>query len=163
MASPLPGNEPKIRFKSLQRGFNRVRDAILPNSRPHSPSLPVSSASILNDDRSLSIFSNPHPSSALLGTDFANKVGQTPGVEGNRSQDAFFPTSCPSSQQISHPETSTSYKIEMAWGVTRSGLMTALRLLEKSADAFPPLKSAVGGLVACLNLAQVRHSFKFIL
>jgi len=39
--------------------------------------------------------------------------------------------------------------------------MTALRLLEKSADAFPPLKSAVSGLVACLDLAQVSHGCGF--
>jgi hypothetical protein len=39
--------------------------------------------------------------------------------------------------------------------------VTALRLLEKSADAFPPLKSAVGGLVACLDLAQVSYGCGF--
>ncbi|KAF4609704.1 hypothetical protein D9613_011988 [Agrocybe pediades] len=33
-------------------------------------------------------------------------------------------------------------------------LEIALRLLEKSADACPPLKSTVGGLVACLDLAK---------
>jgi len=45
--------------------------------------------------------------------------------------------------------------------VTWSALETALRLLEKSADAFPPLKSAVGGLVACLDLAQVGYGYGF--
>ncbi|KAF4613911.1 hypothetical protein D9613_008174 [Agrocybe pediades] len=34
-------------------------------------------------------------------------------------------------------------------------LETALRVLEKSADVFPPLKSTVGGLIACLDLAKV--------
>jgi hypothetical protein len=41
--------------------------------------------------------------------------------------------------------------------MTKNGLLTALRLLERSADAFPPLKSAVGGLIACVDLAQVSH------
>ena len=44
-----------------------------------------------------------------------------------------------------------------AWGT----LETALRLLEKSADACPPLKSAVGGLVACLDLTQVSYCGRF--
>ena len=48
----------------------------------------------------------------------------------------------------------------MAWGVTRSGLVTALQLLERSADEFPLLKSAVGGLVVCLDLA-VHHACGF--
>jgi len=156
MASPLPGKESKIRFKSLRRGFNRVRDAILPDSRSHSPALPESStANVPNDD---SISSTP---SALLVIDSADKFGETPGVERSHSQGAIFPTSYPSSQRISHPDTRTSHKIEKAWDVTRSGLMTALRLLEKSAGAFPPLKSAVGGLVACLDLAQVSHGCGF--
>ena len=154
MASPLPVKESKVWQKSLRRGLNRVRDVILPNSHPHSPALPESSTA--NDDRSHSILSTPHPSS---GTDSAYKVSQTPGVEANRSQDTIFPTSRTSSQQFSHPE--TSHKIEKAWGVTRSALMTALRLLEKSAGACPPLKSAVGGLVACLDLTQVRHGCGF--
>ena len=38
--------------------------------------------------------------------------------------------------------------------MTLTGLETALRLLKISADAVPPLKSAVGELVSCL--AQVR-------
>ena len=154
MASPLPGKESKIRLKSFRHGFNRVRDAILPNSRPHPPALPESSTvNIPNDDRSHSVSSTPHPSSTLLGTDSADKAGKT-NVERNHSQNAIppSPTSHPSSQQISHPETS---KIENAWSMTRGGLVTALRLLERSAGAFPPLKSAVGGLVSCMDLAQV--------
>jgi len=149
--SPISGKNSRIQ-KSFRRGFNRVRDAILPNSHPHSPA-ETSTANIPNDDSILSI---PHPS-ALLGTDSADKAGETPDVEGNCSQDTIFATSRPPFQQISYPETSTSHKIKMTWDVTTSGLMTALRLLEKSADAFPPLKSAVVGLVACLDLAQVRH------
>jgi hypothetical protein len=45
----------------------------------------------------------------------------------------------------------------VAW----KGLETALRLLERSADAFPPLKSALSGLVACLDLTQVNYCFGF--
>jgi hypothetical protein len=48
-----------------------------------------------------------------------------------------------------------------AWSMARSGLEVTLRLLEKSADAFPPLKSAVGGLVACLDVIQESYGCRF--
>ena len=113
-----------------------------------------------------SILSTPHPSSQRFSAppvaDPADKVGETPVVVGNRSEDVILPTSDPSFKQfVSDPERNTSDKLKKAWGVTWSGLETALRLLEKSADAFPPLKSAVGGLVACLNLAQVSYGCGF--
>jgi hypothetical protein len=108
-------------------------------------------------DRAHAILSTPHSSSqrsyALFGTNFADKAGGALGVEGDRSQNPIFTTFHPSSS--SHPETDISEKIKKAWGVTQSALLTALRLLERSADAFPPLKSAVGGLIACVDLAQV--------
>ena len=44
--------------------------------------------------------------------------------------------------------------VVFSWNV----LETALRLLEKSADALPPLKSTIGGLLACLDLAQVGYT-----
>ena len=91
-----PPSRKSIR-KALRRGFDRARDAILPTSRPPSPALPgTSSANIPNDplgvvrDRShdsfLSVpYRSPKRSSALLGTDSADRV-ETPGVVGNRSQ-----------------------------------------------------------------------------
>ena len=141
-------------------------------SFPHSQALPGTSAANIPNDapgvvRDCShhpILSIPHPSSqrssALLGAD---KVGETvPGVVGDRSQDAILPTLRPFSQQSSsRPEPNTSDELKKAWGVTWSVLETALRLLAKSADAFPPLKSAVSGLVACLDLAQVAYGYGF--
>jgi len=151
MASPPPRKESTIHWlKVPRRVFNRVRNAVSPNSRPHSPGTSTANINIPNDDlgvvrdRPHAIFSTPQSSShrsSLLGVDSADRVA---GVEGNRSQDTVFTTT-------------TSGKTKKAWDVTRSGLLTALRILEKSADAFPPLKSAVGGLVACLDLAQVSH------
>jgi hypothetical protein len=82
--------------------------------------------------------STPHSSqhsSALLETNSADRAGGTPGVEGDQSQDPIFSTS--------HPETNISEKIKKACGMTQSGPLTALQLLEKSADAFPAFKSAV--------------------
>ena len=149
MASPPLGKESSWR-KAPRRVFNRVRDRISQNSRSLFPALPeTSTANIPNDDPGVvrdRSYASSHHSSVLFGTDSADKVGETPDVD---------------QQSSSHPETNTADKIKKAWGVTRSALMTALRLLEKSADAFPPLKSAVGGLVACLDLAQVSYGWAF--
>ena len=51
----------------------------------------------------------------------------------------------------------SSMSVVFSWNV----LETALRLLEKSADAFPPLKSTIGGLLACLDQAQVGYGCGF--
>ena len=77
----------------------------------------------------------PAPRSAVSLNDAANQAADRPQSE----------------------ECSTSLRpaLVKAGSVAWKGLETALRLLEKSADAFPPLKSAVGGLVACLDLTQV--------
>ena len=99
------------------------------------------------------MFSTPQHSSALSGTNITDNVGETPGVVGNRSQDVILPTS--------QPELNASGKPKKAWRAAWKGLETALRLLEKSADACPPLKSAVGGLVASLDLTQVGYDCGF--
>ena len=71
----------------------------------------------------------------------------------------------PSSQRPSSTRSVHNYSdwLVKAGSVGGKGLVTALRLLEKSADAFPPLKSAVGGLLACLDLAQVGYCFQFLI
>jgi hypothetical protein len=126
---------------------------------PVPPTYPMLARRIWYGIDLLPLFVNSSPfcqrSSTLPVANSPDQVGESPGVVGNRSQDVIFPTSPPSSQQFSHSEPNGSDKLKKALGVTWSGLQTALRLLERSADAFPPLKSAVGGLVACLDLAQV--------
>ncbi|KAG8795045.1 hypothetical protein FRC12_018596 [Ceratobasidium sp. 428] len=63
------------------------------------------------------------------------------------------PVTVPESQTeanlVPSRETNTS-KLHTAW----SGLRSLLNVLDKSADAFEPLKSAVGGLVACLEIYE---------
>jgi hypothetical protein len=172
MASRPPGKESKVSRWFSRHVFNR--ESRSPGLRPHAAALPETSTAninIPNDDPGVlqdpphAILSTPHSSSqrfsALLGTYSADRAGGTLGVEGDRSQDPIFATS--SRQFSSHPETNISEEIKKAWGVTQSGLLTALRLLERSADAFPPLKSAVGGLIACVDLAQVSYSCGLLL
>src|SRR3954465_7003348 len=82
---------------------------------------------------------SPQPPT-LPDTDTANVIAQPPGLARNKSK---------------HTISSKSDVVKKSGSVAWKGLETALRLLEKSADVFPPLKSAVGGLVACLDLIQV--------
>ena len=161
MASASPRKGSKI-LKAPRRVFNRI----FPSLHSSSPRLPeTSTLNVPHEDPgvvggpSCAISSTPHRphpssqcSSDVLSTDSTNENSKTPrDVEGNRAHGVIVATPQRSSFL---PET---HKVKKAWDVTRSGLVTALRLLEKSADAFPPLKSVVGGLVACLDLAQVSY------
>ena len=58
---------------------------------------------------------------------------------------------------ISHQQNAAqpTSKIKGAFGLAWDGLDTALRLLKESSDAFPPLKSAVGGVISLIDLVQV--------
>ena len=151
MASASPRKGSKI-LKAPLRVFNRI----LPSLHPHSPTPSLPETSIPNvphevpgvvEGPSRVMSSTPH-----LATDSTNKNSKTLGdVEGSRAHGVIVATSQRSS---SLPEID---KVKKAWDVTRSGLVTALRLLENTADAFPPLKSVVSGLVACLDLAQVSY------
>ncbi|KDR82348.1 hypothetical protein GALMADRAFT_817810 [Galerina marginata CBS 339.88] len=149
MASPPP---PRMSIrKSLRRGLDRARDTIFPTSRSSSKhsAAGTTAANIPNGAPGV-------PSSALPVAKSVDKVGKTPGVTGNQFRGTILPTpSTPSQQTSSPPEPNTSDKLKTARDVTWSALKAALRLLGKSADACPPLKSAVGVLVACLDLAQV--------
>ena len=146
-------------------------------SRPHS-SLDVPSASRFmaspNDNISKSAIPpavpNKSQDAALLnpGTaslhssahSRADTAGQAPVMPGtiekaDRPRSEEHSTSVQPSQH-SHPDAFVK-----AGSVAWKGLETALRVLEGSAGAFPPLKSAVGGLVACLDLGQVNNYFCF--
>jgi hypothetical protein len=75
-------------LKVPRRVFNRAR-------RSHSPTLPETNINANDDlevglDQPHAILSTPHASSqcssTLLGIDSADRVGETPAVEGNRTQ-----------------------------------------------------------------------------
>ena len=140
MAS-LPRKESRIHRlrKCLRRVVNRVRDAI------NSSTLPGTSTLNIPNDADVK-------APEMKGTRCVND----PHTSTNT--DTPLITVSPLS---SHPEPNTSDKFKKSWDMTRSVFETGLRLLEKSADAFPPLKSTVGGLVACLDLAQVGYGRGF--
>lgn len=83
------------------------------------------------------------------------------GKAVQRGYERFKQTVRPSSQLLSRnsasPAAPSTGKLREARRVVWSGLEKALRLLEQSSDAFPPLRSAVGALVECLDIVQVSN------
>ena len=114
---------------------NQSCDAILPNS--HTPSLDTSAHARIN------------PANAEAVT----------GVETSRPRSDEHSRSDRLSQGSSstHPGDNYSDRLVKAGSVAWKALEMALRLLNESADACPPLKSAVGGLVDCLDLTHVSY------
>jgi len=132
MASPPP-NRPERKRDRAKRILRNIFDRPS-RSRAESP----------GDTRT----SSPQPASV--------PVEATPDT---RPSSPHLPTAGRPSYAETRPSgassTDVANKIKAIARVAGSGLETTVRLLEKSADACPPLKSAVGGLVACLDLAQV--------
>jgi hypothetical protein len=144
-------------FKKLKNPFHRRVEHRSPSTSTVSlndnisksvipPVVPNQSQDTLVNLRPASLHSSASPS----GVDTANKV---PIERADRPQIEERSTSLGTPSQQS--------ALAKAGNVAWKGLETALRLLERSADAFPPLKSAVGGLVACLDLTQVSYYFGF--
>ncbi|KAK2464504.1 hypothetical protein APHAL10511_003483 [Amanita phalloides] len=134
--------------------FHHRKLGVEDRSRPHS-SLDVSSASHA-----------PPPQSTVSLNDNISENTIPPAVP-NQSQDTLLnprtaplhssaPSQVEKAERPRSEECSTSQQSALvkAGSIAWKGLETALRLLERSADAFPPLKSAVSGLVACLDLTQ---------
>jgi hypothetical protein len=75
------------------------------------------------------------------------------------SQPTSTPTSNPYGVDVSQSATSPPtnlQKVKAGGAVVFEGLKTTLRALKESSDAFPPLKAAVGGLLACIDMVEVR-------
>ena len=174
---------PKSRTRALLKAIGGRFHTILPTSRSSSPRPPaLSDANTTNplheppevagNQSRESILLNSDPSSlhspAHTIINPANTVNEAPDVPGtivqtSRPRGDEPSTSDQPSQHSSstHPGNNYSDMLVKAGSRAWKGLETALRLLEKSAGAFPPLKSAVGGLVACLDLFEVGYCFRF--
>ena len=105
----------------------------------------------------------PTPRSLFRRPDTTNEAPDVPGTSRPRGDELS------TSDQLSQLSSSTlsgnndSDSLVKAKRVAWNGLKAALGLLEKSADAFHPLKSAVGGLVTCLDLFEVGYSIRFLI
>lgn len=157
----------------MRHGLHRLKETILSTSRAPSPQLPA-----LPDVNTVNTLPEPpgvagnKSQDAILPKPSTHTridlVEEAPGVartiiETNPPRGDEPSTSDRPSQQFS----SICLKKNYSEGLKEVGngawkaLDTALRLLAQSADACPPLKSALGGLVACVDLTQVSYSFWF--
>ena len=152
MASPQPPNRPERKRDRAKRILKNIFNRSSSRSRasPH-PGV-VSQAASPADTRT----SSPQPASVPVEptADARPSSPHLPTV-GGPSHAETRPSSTTSASVPGASSASVADKIKAIARVAGSGLETTVRLLDKSADACPPLKSAVGGLVACLDLAQV--------
>jgi len=144
MASLQPPNRPERKRDRAKRILKNIFNRLSSRSRASPHPAVVSQAASPADART----SSPQPASVPVET--------TPDT---RPSSPHLPTSGRPSHAETRPSGASSAgvanKIKAIARVAGNGLETTIRLLEKSAAACPPLESAVGGLVACLDLAQV--------
>ena len=149
MASPQPPNRPERKRDRAKRILKNIFNR--PSSRSRNPGV-VSQAASPADTRT----SSPQPASVPVETtpDTRPSLPHLPTAD-RPSHAETRPSSTTSASVPGASSAGVADKIKAIARVAGSGLETTIRLLEKSAAACPPLQSAAGGLVACLNLAQV--------
>lgn len=160
MSSPPPtqGSKRHRVHDAVQQNVRRVRRAFRPSPGPRSCS-PLESSAAPPHTQSPSHIP-PEGPSLTISTHLTQR--QTPGatqlIAGSSTPSAN--TSQVSATVTSHttnPGPSTLKKLKNARKTAWAGLETALRALGRSADEFPPLRSAVDSLVACLDVVQVSY------
>ena len=172
--TPL-ANMPNIIKKLTNKAFHRRKPGAEDRSRPHS-SLDVPSPSYASAPRSTAPLNdsisggaippavpNKSQDAALLNPRTVSQRSSAHSRVDTANQALVVPGTIEKIDRPRSEEHSTSYSdaFVKAGSIAWKGLETALRLLERSADAFPPLKLAIGGLVACLDLAGVIYCFCF--
>lgn len=152
MASPPPPRGPGRQQvgKTIRRGFDRIKRAIQPSSSQSSPN-PGSTAA-------LSTIANLVPPApfTILGQSTATQPAPSHG-SGVAGQQLTGPSTLVAGPAIAAVTTAPAGLRPTTTNLQggRSVLETTLRMLEQSANAFPPLKSAVANLVGCLDIVQV--------
>jgi hypothetical protein len=92
--------------------------------------------------------SNPQPAISIQVVPPAATVSATVELDSNPTAD----TALPGARPILSPASNTTQSAKhTAW----AGLKILLGLLNESADAFGPLKSAVGGISRCIEIFEV--------
>jgi hypothetical protein len=154
-------HSPPKQSKRPKRFLNRLQGVFQRKSRPPSPSR--STPDLPAGDNSLSPRPCPSPNQPNITPPPAQIRGSTGESNLSSMSNPGPALSAATAASLASPAapTTTTKKLGEIWGVAWSGLETALRVLEKSADAFPPLKSAVSGLVACLDVIQVSCDSRF--
>jgi hypothetical protein len=156
--------------KSLRehfRDFRRRVKGALRSSSPRPSSLGANSPSYAPSTQTLptittasgSVDPSPH-AHPLTGTAISQHGVNTSHTPPAQSLPTTSTASSPRanaspSLNAPRPTTSAFQNAKEVGSVAWTGLETALRVLKESSDVFPPLKSAVSGLLACLDILQV--------
>ncbi|KAF8600545.1 hypothetical protein BDV93DRAFT_510738 [Ceratobasidium sp. AG-I] len=155
MSSRSPAAPKKSRFRkflgNLKDGFRSSS-----SSRPASPHLRDTSASTVDLrpppialSRSPSLVAITQPVSLVTSI-----IGAPATVPSSVDGIPAVTVTEPSAQSASVSEPSTGNKLKKAGITAWIVLKLALDALEKSSDAFPPLKSAVAAFNACLSIVE---------
>lgn len=160
MNSPLPlkGSKRQRFSKALRHGLDLFQD--VRQSSSSQSSLPSGDAATPPTDAMLPSYaqSTSPRSTTQLGPSQELDIPGQPSATSLRSPSAI-PTP-KASPPAASPRPMAANTLKGAGNLRLTGLETALCVLEKSTDAFPPLKGAVGGLIACLDIVQVMHRFQ---
>jgi hypothetical protein len=150
-------------FKDTARRVKGVFEPPSPQPSSSTSNLPshTPSAQILHN-ASPSVnppFRTPLPTVSAISQDGPNTL-HTPPARPLSATNITSPSRAnvpPSANPPSPPTTVASAlgNVKDTGSVAWVGLGSALRVLKESSDVFPPLKSAVSGLLACLDVLQV--------
>ena len=141
---PEDGNK-RGKRQTMESNFLRAKDAVKRRLNPHPrPERPEQSTTLGSRSPSQSLFSHSTPQSAT----------QPPILELDRPSptSALIPvTQDYDTNTTAEPVTEST----TARNTVSSRLTRSLHALERGVELFPPLKSAIGGLIGCLDIVQV--------
>lgn len=135
-----------------------MKDAFHPTSDSHSSSpRPERSPAPSEDPRGLSTAPSKNPSQLSGIEAVSHPAPEATDPSGSRVLDVNPRIVEPNAQNVLDLRPSIHDKLKEARNTVWAGLEVALHVLEQSSDVFPPLKSAVGGLNACIQIVKVKQ------
>lgn len=162
MSAPPLETQKKDIWRHLRRASDKAKDLLKPPSRstshnlglgaplPGNSSTPASPASsIPSSTSSINLTVPGLPLTQPPGANAPGSLGTSPPTTPwifTTSIDDKIPTI-----QIERDPEAGARKLGQSW----AGLEVALRALHQTAKIFPPLHSAIGTLISCLDLVQV--------
>jgi hypothetical protein len=157
-SSPQPPRDPASSSPAQEQNLSDSFHVVLPTSSASVSSIrnPYSINAIAVNS-SLSLMP---PTTPLLPSNVRNVQEPQQRSDQQPPLQSTMPTSNPYMVDVGRSATSptspTNLQTVKAGGaVVFEGLKTTLRALKESSDAFPPLKAAVGGLLACMDTVEV--------
>lgn len=160
MADPPPSRDSKRHHtrELARKGKHWLKDTfrVGSDSHPSSPRLGRSPVPPATSRDSSPVPSNNPSRPATTEEAFSHPIPEATGRFGPPSVVGSNPAE-PNTGAGSNPGSSARGKLKEAGDVAWAGLGTALEVFVKSADVFPPLKSAISELNGCLEIVKVSH------